>query len=183
MANSSRYALLAGLTVSCALAGLLACGEASLKVTTPTPTPDSSVDCTFRGGVKETFATRDCGNTGCHVEPSPGNLGAAQLTLVSNSLSDDDLYDLLIDSGGSSQRNSNCAGEAPSCADDPSNPPSGGYCCNRTVRENQPGASLLLQKPYGENPITHGGGKQFGTDDDLNYLSIKCWIEDGAPNN
>lgn len=178
MANSGRYGVLAGLTLASAVVGLLACGEASLNVTTPTPTPDDQIDCTFRGGVKETFATRDCGNTGCHLDP-----GQAQLSLVSGTMSDDALYELLLDSGGTSQRNSNCGGESPECADDPGNPPAGGYCCNRTVRKNKPGASLLLQKPYGENPITHGGGKAFGSDDDPNYQSVKCWIEDGAPNN
>ena len=58
-----------------------------------------------------------------------------------------------------------------------------GQLLNRTVRKNKPAASLLLQKPFLDNPITHGGGKQFGSDGDESYLSVKCWIEDNAPNN
>lgn len=173
-----RYSILAGLVLASVMVGLMACGEASLKVSTPTPPPDNDVDCTFRVGVMETFATRDCGNATCHIDP-----GQAQLTLLSTTMSENQIYDLLLDSGGTSQRNSNCFGESPECADDASNPPAGGFCCNRTVRKNQPGASLLLQKPFADNPITHGGGKQFGSDEDKNYLAVKCWIEDGAPNN
>jgi len=173
-----RFKSLAGLVSMTALAALAsaACGEASLKVSTPTPTPNQSVDCTFRGGVMETFVTRDCGNSSCHIEP-----GAAQLTLVSETMSEDEVYRLLLDSGGSSQRNSDCANEGPECADDPTS--ATGNCCNRTVRRNKPANSLLLQKPFSDNPITHGGGKAFGSDQDENYLSVKCWIEDNAPNN
>lgn len=173
-----RFRSLAGLASTAAAAALLsaACGEASLKVSTPTPTPNQSVDCTFRGGVVETFLTRDCGNLSCHLDP-----GAAQLTLASGIMDDDEIYRLLLDSGGTAQRNSDCANEGPECADDPTSPT--GNCCNRTVRKNKPAASLLLQKPYLDNPITHGGGKQFGSDSDEGYLSVKCWIEDNAPNN
>jgi len=173
-----RFAFLAVLSVASATVGLLACGEASLKVSTPTPTPDDLVDCTFSVGVMETFATRDCGNVSCHIDP-----GTAQLTLLSTTMSNDEIYRLLLDSGGSSQRSSGCGGESPECADDPNDPPAGGYCCNRTVRPDHPSASSLLQKPYADNPVTHGGGKQFGSDDDLNYMSVKCWIEEGAQNN
>lgn len=177
MTRGFRSIPLAGLVVTAALAGLLSasCGEATVKVSTPTPTPNESVDCTFRGGVVETFVTRDCGNTGCHLQP-----GAAQLTLV-GPMDDDEIYRLLLDSGGTAQRNSNCAAEGPECADDPNS--ATGNCCNRTVRMNHPAASLLLQKPYLDNPITHGGGKAFGSDSDESYLAVKCWIEDGAPNN
>ena len=37
-----------------------------------------------------------------------------------------------------------------------------GNCCNRTVRKHQPSGSLLLQKPFGDNPLppvaAHAGG-------------------------
>ena len=173
-----RFTSLAGLVCTTAAAALVsaACGEASLKVSTPTPTPNQSIDCTFRVGVVETFLTRDCGNLSCHLDP-----GQAQLSLASGTMDDDEIYRLLLDSGGTAQRNSDCANEGPECADDPTS--STGNCCNRTVRKNKPAASLLLQKPFLDNPITHGGGKQFGSDGDESYLSVKCWIEDNAPNN
>lgn len=172
-----RFAVL-GAVFATSLAFSFACGEASLKVTKPTPTPDDSIDCSFSGGVMETFATRDCGNAGCH-----GQNFSAQLQLVSPDLSNDEIYDLLLDSGGIVQRTSNCHLEWEGCEDDPGNPPSGEFCCIRDVRPGFPGRSLLLQKPFADSNEGHGGGKQFGSDEDEGYLSIECWIEDGAPNN
>ena len=171
-----RSHILLGLLGTSVVFGL-ACGEASLNVTKPTPTPDP-VDCSFRGGVQEVFASRDCANVGCHFDP-----GIGQLTLASDTMSNGDIHELLLDSGGTTQRSSNCANESPECADDPANPPAGGFCCTRAVRPGHPEFSLLLQKPFLGNPITHGGGKQLGSDQDPSYLSIKCWIEDGAPDN
>ena len=100
-----RYVSLGSLLFVSALVGLLACGEASLKVSTPTPTPSDEVDCTFATGVMEVLATRDCGNAGCHLDP-----GQASLTLVSGNLSSQALYGALMDPGGASQQASNCGG-------------------------------------------------------------------------
>lgn len=171
-----RFAILGALLVT-SVSFSFACGEASLKVTRPTPTPDGSVDCTFSGGVMETFATRDCGNATCHGSPF-----TADLQLVSADLSNDELYHLLMNSGGSAQRAGDCHLEWEGCAEDPGNPPAGEFCCVRAVRPNFPERSLVLTKPYSESSEGHGGGKQFSSDQDEGYLSIECWIDNGAPN-
>ena len=167
-----RFTILAALfATSVALSA--SCGEASLKLTKPTPTPDDSVDCTFSVGVMEAFLTEDCGNSGCHG-PNPN----AQLQLVNSDVDIDVIYQLLMDSGGTLQRLSNCASEPAECAEDPS----GAGCCVRDVRPGFPERSLLLTKPYAESTEGHGGGKQFSTDDEPGYRSIECWIENGAEN-
>ena len=167
-----RFSIL-GATFGVTLAFSFACGEASLKLTKPTPTPDDSIDCTFSVGVMEAFLTEDCGNSGCH-----GQNPNAQLQLVSADVDIDEIYRMLMDSGGTLQRLSNCESEPESCAEDPA----GAGCCTRDVRPNFPERSLLLMKPYAESTEGHGGGKQFSTDAEPGFRSIECWIDNGAPN-
>ena len=46
-----------------------------------------------------------------------------------------------------------------------------------------PSESLLLVKPLQGSFRQHGGGKQFESTTDPDYLTLLGWIESGAPNN
>src|SRR4051812_14974477 len=83
--------------------GLISCGTASVKELLPTPTPNP-IDTTFRAGVLgKMVKPRDCDRAGCHTDDFGAPAG--QLTLGSTSgTSLDQIYYLLINSGGTSQR-------------------------------------------------------------------------------
>ena len=115
---------------------------------------------TFRGGIlNKVVGVRDCAKVGCH----DADLGspAGQLALGQTSLSQDQIYTLLITSGGTSQRG-------------------GG---DKDVNTVDPAASLLCSKPDSDEPgVSHAGGKLYGKAAD-EYKICLGWVQDGAKNN
>ena len=158
--RARKTSMLCGL-VAASLAGLVACGEAALTLTTPTPTPDQTINCQFSVGVQDVFQTRDCANAGCH-----GNPGVASLTLGGIPLNE--MHHLLVNSGGTLQRSGGCDV-------DPDN-------CPRDVRPGEPERSLLVLKPLEGYAESHGGARAWSGPGDRNYDTLACWIEAGAPN-
>ncbi len=52
---------------------------------------------------------------------------------------------------------------------------------NGRVNTSSPRDSLILSKPAGA--VSHGGGKIFSGIQDGDYITLFCWISDGAKNN
>lgn len=159
MMSRRLWSLIGLLSLSAATASLLACGEASLKTLTPTPPPDGGPVITFRAGVFPTLAARDCANVGCHIIDGPA-APVSGLGLGGPGVSSDRVYEAIMAGGAQN-----------------------GTDAGLDVNLETPDDSLLLTKPLEGSGATHGGGKQFAADTDIGYLSIRGWIESGAPNN
>lgn len=153
------WSLIGLVSVSAATASLLACGEANLKTLTPTPPPDGGPITTFKAGVFPTLAARDCTNVGCHIIEDPP-APASGLGLGGPGITSDQVYASIM-AGGSQN----------------------GTAAGLDVNVAAPEDSLMLDKPLEASGVGHGGGKQFAAETDIGYLSIRGWIESGAPNN
>jgi hypothetical protein len=135
----------------------MGCGEATIKTFRPCPTP-TGVDFTFRGGVLPVLQTRDCYNgSSCH---NKGNGGASGLILGGDNTTPDEIYGYLMTGGFQGQG------------------PDFDVSVGSTAAN-----SLILQKPLSTSPVSHSGGKQFGTENDDGYKAIFLWASNGALNN
>lgn len=153
----SRLFALTCLAVTLAAASLTSCGEASVKLIEPTPTP--GLNFTFRGGVIPALKARDCARSSCH--DYDGGSPSGQIPFGGNTISAALLYTMIVTSGGTLQR--------------------GGGDLDVNIAD--PPSSLILAKPDSDDPgVVHGGGKLFGKADDT-YKVILGWIQMGAPNN
>ena len=157
-------ALLGVAALTLGMTAVFACGQASIKVFVPCPTP-TGVDITFKG-VQAVFQSQDCFNGGaCH---NKANGGASGLVLGGDQTTPMEIYTGVL-AGGSQGPGTNISHPGPGDHD--------------VVIGSGASLSLLLRKPLANDPLgvlTHQGGKQFGSVNTPGYKSIYGWTSNGA---